>query len=140
MFDKISQTLYINNVRLGGIIEYMFGIRGVDIHSQLRLIFIIATHQLNTYTIDPKPSPHHLSTIHISPSNRSLTVHLPFATLPLFLIILFPLIYTYYTTLKFYKKHIPHSKYPYSQSEFFKLPIDKYLKIYYTILKQRKEV
>ena len=33
----------------------MFGIRGVDIHSQLRTIFIIATHQLNTYLTNPLP-------------------------------------------------------------------------------------
>ena len=30
-------------------------VRGVDIHSQLRMIFIIATHQLNTYTTNPTP-------------------------------------------------------------------------------------
>ena len=79
-----NPTLYINNVRWGGIIVHMFGIRGVDIHSQLRMIFIIATHQLNTYTINPKPS----SIVHISSSHypvptptvlllsyRPLTVH-----------------------------------------------------------------
>ena len=50
-----NQTLYINNVRLRGYIAARSTIRGVDIHSQLRTIFIIATHQLNTRTTNPLP-------------------------------------------------------------------------------------
>ena len=72
-----NPTLYINNVRWRGIIVHMFGIRGVDIHSQLQLIFIITPHQLNTYTIYPKPIPYHPLLI----TNRSPIV-LPFSNRP----------------------------------------------------------
>ena len=109
----------------------MFGIRGVDIHSQLRMIFIIATHQLNTYTTNPlssilsnpvppqsKPNPILIIPIPtptvLLPSYRSLT-HTP---LPLFLTHIIPPIYTLYYPI-YPQKHTPHSKDPYSQSEFF---------------------
>ena len=38
-------------------------IKGVDIHSQLRTIFIIATHQLNTYTTNPPPNPNPIQSL-----------------------------------------------------------------------------
>ena len=78
-----NQTLYINNVRLGGILVHMFGIRGVDIHSQLRMIFIIATHQLNTYTTNPLPIQTQSNPYY--PYTYRSIVHLPFSYRPIVL-------------------------------------------------------
>ena len=123
-------------MRLRGYIAARSTIRGVDIHSQLRTIFIIATHQLNTRTTNPLPILPLPYTVHLSSSNRplSFTHHPPIVLpLPLFLIILFSPIYNPILPHKSQKK-TPHSNYIYPQSEFFKLPIDKYLKITYNKL------
>ena len=120
-------------------------VKGVDIHSQLRMIFIIATHQLNTYTTNPTPfnpisytpvqtqsNPYNPYTYpYRSPTVLSFT-HRP--TPPPYFSQYYsphhiPLYYPIYP-----QKHTPHSKDPYSQSEFLKLPIDKYLKIAYNKL------
>ena len=122
-------------MRLRGYIVARSTIRGVDIHSQLRTIFIIATHQLNTRTTNPLPQSPQSSTpplpsilpnpaIPLNPIptylissyiifQSSSIVRSSFATtyLPLFLIVLFPPIYTpilpyispkTHTTLKLY--------------------------------------
>ena len=121
----------------------MFGIRGVDIHSQLRMIFIIATHQLNTRTTNPTPIPTYPTPSSILP--------LPFTYRPIVLyrsliIVLssYPSPYfsqyyshTPYTPILPYispKKHTPFKISLFPKRVFLKLPIDKYLKIAYNKL------
>ena len=129
-------------MRLRGYIAARSKVRGVDIHSQLRMIFIIATHQLNTRTTNPLPILPLPYTVLLTTLYRplSFTHHRPIVLSPLISHNTIPThhIPLYYPIYP--QKHTLHSNYIYPQSEFFVIKclyflIDKYLKLSYNKIK-----